>query len=486
MILTLDLGTSTTKAVVWDADGPRTVGRAPVGTSFPAAGRAEQDPADWWDAVVGACAAARAASPRSFAAVEAVGCAAARQTFVPVTAAGRPLGPALVWSDRRAAAEAEAMAEGLGGVDDVHTRTGAVLDGAALVAKVAWLAAHEPDRLAAARWLLTPRDLVVWRMTGEVVTDPTMVSAAGLSDATGKPVAELVAAIGDRLPPVIPPDAVAGVVAPGPAAELGLPVGIPVVVGAGDRACEVLGTAASTDRPMVSWGTTANVSVPVGAFPVPVPAGLVVTGGASGGWLLEGGLSAAGSFLTWLSTLTGLDAAVLMSRAAASPIGAHGVVALPWLGGARAPWWRDRARGGFLGLSFEHDAGDLARAVVESVAREVRRCLVAAGGAPARSLALTGADPPTAPWAEVLTAVTGLPAVRRRSGQAASAGAALLVARGIGADYDLERLDPVADTVVPDGPAVARYAELWGPADVVADTVVALETAEPGSPGARR
>ena len=323
-------------------------------------------------------------------------------------------------------------------------------------------------------------------MTGEVVTDPTMISAAGLQDADGEPVTDLVAVAGDRLPTVIPPDAVAGLLAPGPAAELGLTEGIPVVVGAGDRACEVLGTAASTDRPMVSWGTTANVSVPVGAFPVPVPAGLVVTRAASGDWLLEGGLSAAGSFLTWLSTLTGLDAATLMSRAAASPAGAHGVVALPWFGGARAPWWRDRARGGFLGLSFDHDAGDLARAVVESVAAEVRRCLRAAGGAPARGLALTGADPSTAPWAEVLTAVTGLPGVRRRSGLAASAGAALLVARAIGADYDLERIDPVVETVVPDDGAVARYHQLGERADAVAGAVVALDTGEPGSPGVRR
>jgi xylulokinase len=493
LILTLDLGTSTTKAVVWDSNGPRAVGRAGTPTVYTAGGRAEQDPTAWWGSVVAACGEARTGSPGSYAAVSAVGFSAARQTVVGVDAGGHPLGPALVWSDRRAFAEAGVMAEGLGGVEKVKARTGGVLDGSAVAAKAVWLAAHEPERWAASRWLLTPRDLVVWRMTGEVATDSTMVSAAGLVDGTGTPVPELVSGIGDRLPPVVGPDRVVGLLSADPAGQLGLEAGLPVVIGAGDRACEVLGAGGSPDRPMVSWGTTANVSVPVGVFPRPVPDGLVVTGAATGGWLLEGGLSAAGSLLSWLSTLTGVGTDVLMTRAGAAPVGAHGVVALPWFGGARAPWWREGARGGFVGLSFDHDAGDLARAAVESVAFEVRRCLAAAGAAgSARSLALAGTpgvgatgtgtagngDRPSAPWPQILTAVTGLPAVRRRSGQAASAGAALLTAIAVGEDYDLDELDPVVETVEPDETDVARYAELRDRVDAVADAVVALETTD--------
>jgi sugar (pentulose or hexulose) kinase len=477
LILTVDLGTSTTKAVVWDADGPRAVGRAALDTTFPAGDRAEQDPATWWPSVVAAAAAARDAAAGSFAHVDAVGFSAARQTVACVTGSGETLGPALVWSDRRAPAEADVLARELGGSDAVRARTGGVLDGAAVAAKAAWLAAHDGGRWRDCRWLLTPRDLVVWRMTGEVATDPTMLSAAGLTDSSGALVPGLAAALGDRLPPVLAPDAVAGVLAAGPAADLGLRAGVPVVMGAGDRACEVLGTAATPDRPMVSWGTTANVSIPVADWPVPVPAALSVTRAASGGWLLEGGLSAAGSLLAWLSTLTGRDIDALAAAATASPIGARGVVALPWFGGARAPWWRPTARGAFTGLSFDHDPGDLARACLESVAREVGRCLDGAGAAAggATSLALTGTEATTMPWVEILTGVTGLPAVRRRSGQAASAGAALLASRAVGAGFDLDRLDPVGETVVPDPRAVARYAELGRRAETTAEAVVWLD-----------
>jgi xylulokinase len=485
VILTLDLGTSATKVVVWDEDGPRAIGRAAVETTHPAGDRAEQDPAAWWSSVVRACAAARSDAASTFAAVDAVGCAAARQTFVPVTAGGEPVGPALVWSDRRATADAERLAHALGGADAAHQRSGVILDGAAVPAKAAWLARCEPDRWAAARWVLSPRDLVVWRMTGELATDRTSASATGFYAADGSVLPELAAVADGRLPAVVRPDAVVGTLRADPAAELGLTPGIPVVIGAGDRPCEVLGSGASAERPMVSWGTTANVSVPVGVRPGPVPTGVFATQAVDGGWLLEGGLSAAGSFVAWVSALTGLDAHEIMARAAAAPAGARGVMAMPWLGGARAPWWRDGARGAFVGLSFVHDAGDVARAVVESVAWEVLRCMRASGSvrigdplsggaAPAVALTLAGSGATVEPWARVLTAVTGLPAVRRRSGEAASSGAALLTARAVGVVYDLDRVDPVTDVVTPDAAMVARYRDLRDDADAAARAVADL------------
>ena len=75
-----------------------------------------------------------------------------------------------------------------------------------------------------------------------------------------------------------------------------------------------------------------------------------MTRAADGGWLLEGGLSAAGSFLAWLGRLLDRTPDELARLAAESPPGARGVVAVPWLDGARAPWWRDDARAGFMGL----------------------------------------------------------------------------------------------------------------------------------------
>jgi len=480
VILTVDFGTSVTKVAVWSEEGPVALARAELVTTRPQLGWAEQDPVGWWTSVVVACAEARAIDPEAFGSVAVVSCSAARQTFVPLTSAAEPLGRGILWSDRRGVAEATALAEEMGGDEAVRRRTGVPLDGGAVAAKIAWIASHQPGRLAACDWLLSPRDLVVWRLTGEVVTDPTLASRTGLYDIEGQPVEELVGPAAGKLPPVVPSHHVAGWLRAVPAAELGLRPGIPVVIGAGDRPCEVLGAGASTDRPMVSWGTTANVSVPVGVRPDPAPTSAVLSRGAVAGWLLEGGLSAAGSFLAWLGRITGRDPDDLAKLAAASPPGARGVVAVPWLDGARAPWWRDSARAGFVGLASAHDAGDLARAVIESVASEVVRCLETVtsgrpGGERALGLTLGGAGTGIPLWVEVLTAMTGLPATRRRSGEAASAGAALLAARALGMELPLDRLDPLVAETEPDPEAVARYRELRPTVDQVTAVAVDLK-----------
>jgi len=250
------------------------------------------------------------------------------------------------------------------------------------------------------------------------------------------------------LPPVLPSDAVMGAVA---TSELGLRLGTPVVIGAGDRQCEVLATGASPTTPMVSWGTTANVSIPLDVLPDPLPDGLLATRGARGGWLLEGGLSAAGALVAWVAGLTGASVAECMAQAALSPPGARGVIALPWLGGARAPWWRPDAGAGFLGLGPAHGAGDLTRAAVEAVAADIARCLEAGGTAPVALMLAGGAADPT--WVDILTGVVGVPGVRRRCADSASVGAALLVT-----DIDLGDINPVVDEVVP---TLAGYYRSW-------------------------
>ena len=486
MILTIDVGTSVTKAALWGPDGLVGLATEALTTDHPAPRRSEQDPGRWWGTVVDACGRLAALAPGGLGAVEAVGCTGARQTFGLFDAGGNPLGPGILWSDRRAGAEAGALRRSTGPAPGGSPRPGVPLDGASMAAKLAWLAGHEAARLAASTWVLAPRDLVVWRLTGEVATDPTMASSTGLYDFDGGVVEELAAPAGARLAPVVPSDRVTGGLTGAASAELGVRAGTPVVIGAGDRPCEVVGTGATGPRPMVSWGTTANLSVPVGTRPAEAPAGLVVSRGAVAGWLLEGGLSAAGSFVAWLGRLTGRTADELAELAAGSPVGALGVVATPWLEGARAPWWRDDAGAAFVGLASAHGLPELARAVFESVAWEVERCRRAVAPdrsevAPLTGWSVAGSGASIRVWLDVLTGVTGLPATARRSGQAASAGAALLAATASALDWGIDQLDPVELEVGPDPAAVERDAELSSREARVAGAVLEL-AAEPTDP----
>ncbi len=489
MILTVDAGTSVTKVALWDRGGLVALAGAPVETSHPAPGWSEQDPSQWWSSVVDAVAQVRELAPGGLGSVDGVGCTGARQTFGLFGAAGDPLGPGVLWSDRRAVAEARELAGTHGGAGGSSAHTGIVLDAGSVAAKIAWLLAHQPERVEASAWMLAPRDLIAWRLTGIVATDATLASRTGLYGADGQVAEELVGRARSMLPPVVPSDQVTGHVGSSAAEVLGLRVGVPVVIGAGDRPCEVIGSGATGSSPMVSWGTTANVSVPMSGRPTQPTRGAVVSRAADGGWLLEGGLSAAGSLLAWLGDLTGRRPAELAGLALQSPPGARGVSATPWLEGARSPWWEPEAGAAFVGLTSAHGLADLARAAFESVAWEVARCLEVLAsrhpeGPPVTGLASAGSGAAVPVWLEVLTGVTGLPVTGRRTSQAASAGAALLAAAAVGLDYDLDGIDPLESRVAPDPAVARRYAGRRGQAEQVAAAVLGLaRPSPPATPG---
>ncbi len=204
MILTIDFGTTVTKVGLWSDEGLVALTRSVVTTSHPQPGWAEQDPLRWWTSVVIACAESRAQAPAAFGRVDVIACSGARQTFVPVSPSGEPIGKGILWSDRRGVAEAPVLAEALGGEDINRARTGIPLDAGAMAAKLAWLHAHQPDRLALSDVILSPRDFVLRRMTDEVVTDASFASRSGLYDFDGNAVRELAGPAMGKLPSVVP------------------------------------------------------------------------------------------------------------------------------------------------------------------------------------------------------------------------------------------------------------------------------------------
>jgi xylulokinase len=506
VLLAIDLGSTVTKAVVWGEEGPFGVGRAALRTDHRQGGIAEQEPDDWWVALAAACREALG-GPGAASQITCIVFSAARQTFVTVDAALRPTGPGIMWSDRRAGAEARSLASRLGGTEGFRRRTGMILDSAAPAAKLAWLETHRPGTLSSARWILAPRDLALARMTGEILTDATMAQSSGFYDSELRLVDPLAGRWASLFPPVVESTATVGRLSEDAASELGLPRGVPVVIGAGDRACEVIGTRAAPDMPMVSWGTTANVSVPTGAWPEGDSYEGVVSRGATGGFLLEAGLASAGSFMEWLAGIGaarsgGVDE--LVGLASSSPPGARGVVATGWLGGARAPWWRDDARASYFGLSPDHSLGELARAAIEAVAFDVTRCLENISRTtrvqPAR--VVMGGGSALALWGEILCGVTGLPAARRRSGLGALAGAAMIAASATGTDpglgpdlglgpdralggMDLDRIDPPEPDLEPDPELVETYRALRPISDAAAAATLAFAgaAASAGGPG---
>jgi xylulokinase len=469
--LTFDLGTSATKAALWSGTEILGVARGPLDTSYPQPGWAEQAPDAWWQSVVDSARRLRRRRRGAYRAVGAIGFSATRESFALVDRELRAHGPGILWSDTRAVAEADEIAAAWGGAEAVRATTGAYLNASACPAKLAWVARHRADDLAAARWILAPRDLVVAHMTGEVVTDPSLASRTALF---GYEEGWLPAArelIGDRLPPVRPSATVVGGLTGDAAGALDLPVHTPVVLGAGDRACEVLGTSATRDGPMVSWGTTTSLSIPIGGDERPEIG--IVTRGALGGNVWEAGLSAGGAALAWLARLTGRSHDDLLAAAARVEPGAGGVVALPWLTGARAPWWRPDAQAAFVDVAAADGPAEMARAMVDAIALDVARSkeLLAPE---ARELHLAGGGAENAMWQAALAGTTGLPVVRRACDEAGSVGARIVVGAALGQPVDVNVLSPVAERIEPDLSLVEAYRTVRRRSDAVAAAFLAL------------
>jgi xylulokinase len=401
--LAIDLGTSAVKAIVWRPDqGLLARASAPVRTSHPQPGWDEQD-ADSWLAGV-----QQALDAVPLDGIGGVGLSSQRETFVCLDDDARPLRPGILWSDGRAPSPRE---------------------------RWEWLQDHEPTVAVATRWLAAPKDYVLHRMVGRLVTDSTLVSRTNVDPAL--------------LPTAVPPRTVIGEFREAA-----------VFAGAGDRACEALAVGATADSPMVSWGTTANCTIPL----TDVPPGWRASLGVDGGTLAEAGLSAA-SALGWLSERLAIPTTELQGLAARSPAGANGVIALPWLNGARAPWWRPDARLTVCNETAATGPGDLARALYEGVAHDLRRALAQLPAAP-RALRLAGGGAHDACWQQVLSGITGLPLTVYGADMAAIGAAQLTMA----ADAHVE-LSPEA-RVDPEPTLVAQYAELAQAHDAAAATAL--------------
>jgi sugar (pentulose or hexulose) kinase len=222
---------------------------------------------------------------------------------------------------------------------------------------------------------------------------------------------------------------------------------------------------------MVSWGTTANLSVPHHGPLEALPGEAQVSVGASQGYLVEAGLSDAGSALMWLERLTRVAASDLFSSAAGVPIGARGLLAFPWLHGARAPWWQPQAHAGFVGITAAHGPPEFARALIEGIALDVGRSIELVASA-ARRLVATGGGSSQELWISALSGATGLPVARRALDEGASAGARLLVDAASGDPLTVDDVNPIVDEEVPTRSSIHAFQKLRASSDLVAANFV--------------
>ena len=392
----VDAGTTGARAIAYDLQG-RQVGEArhPYRMSSPRLGWAEQDARDWAE---GAATALRTLAARAAVAgrIRAIGLTGQCPSMVPVDENCVPLRPGMLYRDNRAVAEAAEMRARLGD-QAMHQLTGHVAEAFHVGPKVLWLRRHEPGVFARTRLIFQPRDVVLHRLTGLARTDETHANATlffNLRERAWDP--GLLAAFGiDQalFPPVLRPWEIAAELPPGTAGELGLDVGLPVVIGAADSQCAAFGAGVAGPGPvseMAGASSCLNSAVPE---PLPDLRVTHYSHAVPGSYCTELGVNTTGTAISWAVRALGYatygelsaDAQRCWHRlqrggrqggGAGTPT-ADAVNAaplfLPYLGDGE----RDdpSARAGFIGLSDRHSRPELAFAVMEGVALGVRAVL---------------------------------------------------------------------------------------------------------------
>jgi gluconokinase len=491
LVLALDVGTSSARALVYDArgravEGARAQGSVPLHTTTD--GGAELDPEALLACVASLLDAVAAQAPDALAAVRAVGACGFWHSLLGIDYTGRAVTPVLLWADARSHGAARTLRAEL---DEraVHARTGCVLHWSYWPAKLRWLADTQPDLAHQVYRWFSFGEYLYWRLFGDARCTISMASGTGLLDqhtCTWDPDI-LAAAYVDPLQLSPLSDEPLTSLRPEYAARWPALAHVPWYPFYGDGACSNVGCGCVTqERFALMVGTsgalraawrTADLRIPWGAWCYRIDAARVVLGGA---------LNDAGSLFAWLLETLDLDPdPALEAQIAAMPPDAHGLTVLPFLAGERSPGWASLARGAILGLTLATRPADILRAGMEAVA--LRFALLASildpvVPGPQQFVATGGGLVRSATWTQIMADALGRPVVMSSVPEASSRGAALLALESLGAIPSVEAVPAPLGAVYPPNPAHhARYTAALARQQRYYDTLVAA-TADPDAP----
>lgn len=463
----VDVGTSSTKGVLVDGDGEilATVTRAHE-VARPRPGQVEMDAGIWWDEFVSISRELIAARPG--VEIAGVGVSGMGPCVLLADEDDEPVRPAILYGvDTRSADQIERMTRELG-ADEIVRVGGSTLTSQAAGPKIAWIADEEPEAYARARRLFMPASWLVRRLTGAYVLDHQSASQTSpLYDIEAETWHE---PWWDRYAPGVERPALrwagepAGMVSPEAASATGIPEGTPVITGTIDAWTEAVSVGAHEPGDlMLMYGTTMFL-IATDEQTLRTPSMWTTVGAFEGTRNLAGGLATSGALTAWLRDLTGADYSELLAEAAASGIGARGLVMLPYFAGERTPILDPDARGVVAGLTMSHGRGDLYRAALEATALGVRHNVetMRAAGADIRRIVAVGGGTQGALWLQIVSDATGLVQEVPRTTIGASYGAAFLAAVATSAAPPrITDWNPIVATITPDPAAAAEYDALF-------------------------
>jgi xylulokinase len=452
--LGLDAGTTSVKAALFDNRGRCAgIGREEYQLSTPSAEQAELDAEIYWNSSVNAIHAALGQAGVNPKQVRAIAISSQGETTIALNDQGLPLRPALVWLDNRSVTQSKWLASQFDRQDVYETTGVPEVVPTWSACKILWIRENEPRVFAQARKFLLVKDYLVYRLSGEFVTDGATACTSLLYDIRHHQWwTEMLDAVGissRQLPAITRPGEAVGKLTAPAAETLGLDQQTLVINGGMDQATGAIG-AGSITTDIISESTGAALAIQV-TTPYPdmrshsrmplyvhclpgsylyVP--VLPTGGMAFKWFRD----AFGASEMRAAEESGGDAYDLLTEMAAQvPPGCDGLVMLPHLMGAFSPEENLAARGVFSGFTLGHTKGHFVRAILEGVAFNLRQILadLNQAGYHFNEVRTSGGGSRSRLWNQIKADVCGLPLVTLVNEETALLGDAILAGVACGA-----------------------------------------------------
>jgi gluconokinase len=439
-ILAVDIGTSAARALLFDEEASLiSQVRQPYPTLFPQPGWNEQEP----DTVVGAVVKVlqeAVASLEDARQLHGIVLSSQMYSILALNREGVPLSNSLTWADTRSSAEIAAKRQNLA-QSGIVERTGCPLQAIYPLAKVLWLKANL--ELPQDAKFVSIKEYVVFRLTGQLLSDWSIASATGLLniarycwDEDALAVCELTP---ENLPQLVSPRHVIRDWHPDIARQIGIPNHLPLILGSGDAPLANIGAGAIHPSTLaVNLGTSGAARMLISSPQIDSEGRLWTYVADEEKWVLGGIIGGAGAVYDWLlrkhifpewNDSTEQLYAVADNLAGSVNAGADDLLFVPYLAGEQSPGWSSGSRGLIAGLSFHHEPRHTIRATLEGIAFSLFRVAQIVEDlweGPTQKVYLTGGLTASKLLCQIISDIFGVPVVVPDSPESSARGAAVL------------------------------------------------------------
>ena len=466
----IDLGTSAVKLLLMEADGTiKNIVSKEYPIYYPEPGFSEQNPEDWWVQTKAGLAELTKGYDKSQ--ISGIGFGGQMHGLVVLDEEDKVIRPAILWNDGRTVEETDYLNQIIG-KQQLSAYTANIAFAGFTAPKILWMKKNEPEQFKRIKKIMLPKDYLVYKLTGVHGTDVSDASGTLLFDVKNrcwsKEMLDICHIKEEQMPKVFESYEVVGVLDRGVGKQLGYPLQIKIVAGAGDNAAAAIGTGTVGEGACnISLGTSGTIFISSTEFKVDKNNALHAFCHGDGSYHLMGCiLSAASCNKWWMDDIIGTKK-YKEEQDKIQKLGENRIYFLPYLMGERSPHNDPCARGTFIGMTLDTKREDMTQAVLERVAFAIRDCFEIAKslGIKIEKTRICGGGARSRLWQKIFANVLNIEVESLMQEEGSALGGAILAAVGCNVYKSVEKAVDIivkpGKIIRPDTLLTAKYEEKY-------------------------